>query len=163
MRTFTTATWQKLDALIDAGLACWCIEIEAKSGEAFHLCNNSRAISLNGISYRPYPFKLGEIADSSDGDLPETTLTLPDPLRVIAPYIEADSYDQGGVNAFLVYIDEAGTVTSIGYRAEWAMQSATEDGEKVTFALGQPNFMERPFPGERYIASERFPAMVPNQ
>lgn len=161
MRTLPADFYRILDRLIDAGVLAWAITIELTRGpaEALYLTNANRSFDRNGRTYLPFPVKLAEIADSGEGDLPTTVLTLSNVGRYPMPYVEARRFDQARVILELAYLPD---LTINVLRIDAYGQSATATPEAVNINLGSPNLFEQLYPGRRWIRAEAFPGIPRN-
>ena len=172
MRTLSTSIWTAFQKLIDDGLAVWLITIEIDPGpppEAFHLCSNNEALTLDERTYMPWPIAVAEIPEAGRGDLEECSITLANIHRMTGPYLEtgtslaAPPWDQCRVEMILAYKSNGGSVQATGIEFTFRIQATTETDDKVTLSLGQPNFLQTAFPWERYIRGDKYPAMPRNQ
>lgn len=159
MKTIPPGFYEQLDTLIHAGVLCWALTIELNNAEALYLTNNNRAFERHGQTYLPFPFKVGAIADSGDGDLPTTTLTLSNVGRFPMPYLEGGRFDGARVILEIAYLPDL-TIDILELEAFGQHATATE--EAVTVTLGQPNWFERLYPGIRWLRTERFPGIPRN-
>lgn len=159
MILMTPTTRAELDRMISRGVIAWCMELEAERGSAFHLTTNSAPITLGGVEYIPFDFRVGDLPSGGDGDLTETTITMANVGRIAMAYLESFAFDQGRITLTLVILppNDSPVTTQVVYR--YAIQTATATHTTITITAGQPNYMERPFPPERYIRSSKFPAL----
>ena len=159
MRTIPPGFYEKLDRLIDGGPLCWSLTIELRFGGAIYLTNSNRAFERHGQTYEPFPFKIGSIADSGSGDLPNTKLTLTNVGRFPMPFLEANRFDQARVIMELTYLLDLSLDI---LRLDAFAQHAVATANAVTISLGQPNWFDRLYPGIRWIRSEKFPGIPRN-
>lgn len=159
MRTIPAGFYEKLDLLVDQGVIVWALTIEFSNGEALYLTNNNRAFERNLQTYQPFPFKIGSLSDSGDGDLPQASLTLTNVGRFPMPYLEANRFDQARVIMELAYLPDLSLDV---LRLDAFAQNATATDQAVTIQLGQPDWFSRKYPGVRWIRSEKFPGIPRN-
>jgi uncharacterized protein DUF1833 len=157
MRTVPTAIYERLDALLDAGVLTWVVAVELTTGQAFYLTPNSEPVAYKGNTYLPFPMELGEFPDSAEGNLPRTQLAITNVGRLAMPYLEGSGWDQARVVFQLVYLPMP--TTDIGLRLDYTVQGAVATHETVTLPLGQPNFFDRPFPPHRFLRSAGYPGI----
>lgn len=159
MRTIPAGFYEKLDRLMDGGVIVWALTIELRFSEALYLTNNNRAFDRNARTYVPFPFKIGSLSDSGDGDLPQASLTLTNVGRFPMPYLESNRFDQAKVIMELAYLPDLALDV---LRLDAFAQNATATEEAVTIQLGQPDWFSRKYPGLRWIRDERFPGIPRN-
>lgn len=161
MRTIPQELYERLDKLLDSGLLSWVVAIELTTQRAFYLTPNNEPIRHEGVTFLPFPVKIGDFADSGDGDLPSTTISFTNVGGAIMPFLEAQGWDQARVIFKLVYVPEPDM--EVGVRIDLVVQGAVASHEAVTLHLAQPNYMDRPFPPIRFLRNEGFPGIPRNQ
>ena len=115
---------------------------------------NTENVTWDGETWTAAPFTLGDMQESSDGSIPNVTLTIWDIGRTITQYL--DDYD-GGVGATaIVYILHSSTLTDSPAIAElelnFSIISATIDSfNRISFSLGGENPTRYRCPPERYL------------
>ena len=168
MRTLHADIKTPLNALFQSKALVWLIAIELKgpSNQAFYLTNHSKHVTTNlpdanGIrakrTWMAYPMEIGEFPDSGTGDLPRTTLALANSPGFIMPILESGAWDQARVTFILVWLQDLSL--DIGLRIPFAIQGVVAKDDVITLSLGPANFFDRPFPPQRYIRSDGFPAI----
>lgn len=161
MKTITDHTRRHLQRLIDAGVIAWAVAIELfDADEAFYLTNDAAGFWHNGVWWDPYPIKISDIGDGRDGELPSTTLTIWNGTGVVMPYLEDRSWETAKITATLVLLPAADN--DLGHRYVFYAHGATATREAVSFRLGPARYLDRPFPPDRYVRSERFPGIRRN-
>lgn len=161
MRSIPNNIYRRLDRLIDEGAVAWAVTIELRSGEAIYLTSARRAFDRKGRTYYPFPLTIDEIADSGEGDLPSTTLTLDNTTRYAMTYLETPGLWNGArVIMELVLLDLASEDL---LRIDANIELATANDDAVTLTLGQPPLFDRPYPSRRWIRGTVYPGIPRNR
>jgi len=162
MRTLDTTIWRRLTPLIEAGTIVVAVIIEAAPGEAFYLVNNTRPMQIGTGYFRPWPVKLGPISDGGNGDLVQSSVTIANVWRLLVPYMQAETWDQGYCECIFAYkLHEEAAFKFMSW--PFRMQSLKADDDTITIGVGHPNYLDQEFPNERYIRSKRCPAIPRRQ
>lgn len=161
MRTIPQDLYTRLDALLEAGVLTWCVAIELGNGAAFYLTPHNQPVAYKGITWLPFPLRLGDFQDSGEGDLPSTSLSLSNIGRICMPYLEGDVWDQAHVRIELVYLPDP--TLEVGLRFDHVTQGAVATHENVTLSLAQPNYFAISYPPRRFLRSELFPGIIRNR
>lgn len=162
MRDFPTNLRDHLDRLIDDGTLAWVVAIEVKPGFAFFLTNNPTDIWYASATWQSFPIEFGDAKESGEGDLAASSITVSNIGNLPMPYLEAGDWDQGIVWRRLVWVaDPDGT--PIDFEQFYRMEGASATFNAVTVNLSAPNYLDRPFPGRKYIRDQGYPGILRNQ
>ena len=164
MFVFTKEIYERLDKLLDFSLFAWLMVIEMGDDTAFYLTANNESILHDGHTYQPYPMKLGPFGDSGEGNLPTTTVTLSNIGTIVTKHLEDDLWDQAPVFLLLIYKGDGtpGEKSVELLRWEFTLQAASTTHKNATLVLGQPNYLDTPFPPHRFLRETIFKAIPRN-
>lgn len=160
MRTVPQDLYAHLDALLDAGIVAWVVAIELTNGAAFYLTLNNEPVQYKGITWMPWPMKLGDFEGSGEGDLPGSTLTMSNVGRIAMTHLEQGGWDQADIRTELVYLPDP--TTQFPLQLHDVVQAAVATHENVTLSLAQPNYFQISFPPRRFLRAELFPGIPRN-
>ena len=161
MKEIPAESYRHLMTLIEDGTLSWCVAIEVAAGTAFYLTNHPKDIYFRGITWFAYPMEIGDQHDNGQGDLTSTTVTLSNVGRLPMSHLELGAWDQGKTTLLICFVNDPDGV-DIPIRLQYSITGAAANHDSVTLSLAQPNYLERPFPGSRYIRDQGFPGIVRN-
>lgn len=157
MRTIPATIWSDLNKLLSNKSVFWLAAIEAAPGSAFYLADSIESVVHKSRTWRPWPLRVSVIEQNAEADLRQTTLTVSNIHRILMPYLEAGSWKGGACSLLLAWSGDLTIET--GFQLDYEMQAVVAKGDAVSISLGHPNYLDRQFPGERYIRGEKFPAI----
>lgn len=132
----------------------WLYEIDVPTDPLtrYRLVKNTNGVSFRGFTYSPFPITHDVISRDSQGDLPETTLTVSNVTREVISTLE--NYD--GLIGQKVKIILAHSLAlgddgiPVGEEEFEIVQSAAND-EAVTLTLGTSNLFQQKLPKSRML------------
>lgn len=132
---------------------CWSIPLHLPPGPAgrpYLFATNYHSPLVLGVTYYPYPMKVGIVEEDSEGNLPTFELALSNHKRSIAEYFETvpskESMMGKGVTGFLVNVDTPGDFMTFGFEIE----QATLGDEWVVLRMESPRFFQHRIPQDRF-------------
>ena len=111
----------------------------------FYLVANNQETKLDGATYYPYPIRMGDFEETSEGNLPLFEVQLGNPSRLLSPYIEAG---KGFRNqrltaklAMTAHVDQGPILT---IESQIRTVTMTNDGVAFTCEAYNPNDLRVP-------------------
>jgi len=128
------------------------LEVIYPGEDPVRACSNNEVVTWNGESWPAYPFKLGDIEESKDGDQPSLSLEVNDLARIMIPEIEARG---GGVGAEawirIVHSKHLSNTTPEFEEMFEIVSVSIDSGYMIKFQLGIENLMTYRVPQNRYL------------
>jgi phage-related protein len=137
----------KKNALYQSGAVIELLEIQiSESAQTLRLTSNDEDVEWSGYTWTRFPFRGGEVSESSDGDLPRLDVQVSNVSRVMQGYIEQT--ENGLVGDTVIYrLVHSNHLDQDPYLTETFEIVGTRcDVVWVTFTLGAENFLFRRFP-----------------
>lgn len=128
------------------------VEVPTSPATRYRLAANPEPIVFNGQTYSPFPFTIGEIRTTGEGDIPVIDVTVQNASLVIGHAI--DEYDGlTGQPARVLFVNTADLLNPASVIAEDAtIQNASVSADAVTFTLSAYSLYQLPIPAQRYVA-----------
>lgn len=128
------------------------LEIDYPGEDTIRVVLNNESIQWNSQTWLPYPFKLGPIDDSKDGEVSEVTLTVFDFTRTLTPLIEEYGGGLGAEMTIRVVIADNLQETTPEFEITLEIIAADTDGQGgIQFTLGADNLINYRTPQDRYL------------
>jgi phage-related protein len=116
------------------------------------LVRNTDPVTFGGNVYEAFNFDIDSITESTTGALPNVVIRVSNVNRAVQGQLELYS---GGIGAqvVLTVVNAADLAGDPAQQYTWDILEATADEMWVTFTLGAPNPMRKPFPFGVYLRS----------
>jgi len=128
------------------------LKIEYPGEDPGHVCLNNESIVWNGNTWLPAIFKLSDLKETKDAEIPSVKLTVMDLQRNILPYIDRHN---GGVGATItIYVVHSAHLDNTTPELEEEMEVLSvkiDQNIKITFELGAENLLKLRIPKHRYF------------
>lgn len=153
-RQLTAALTEASGKLRDTSPWVWLFEVEVPTTPPtrYRVANNPTPIAFAGVTYSPFPFEVGEIRTTADGDIPVIDVTVDNAALIIGNAV--DQYDGlTGAPARLLIVNAADLTNPSSVIAEDAeVQSATVSARSVTFTLSAYSLYRLIIPAHRHVS-----------
>jgi len=157
VRSIPATIWSDLNKLLTEKAVIWLAAIEASPGSAFYLADHPSKVIHRGRTWRPWPISVSVIEHNAEADLRQATLTISNVHRILMPHLESGAWKGGACMLLLAWMGDL--TLNLGFELQYEMQAAVVTGRAASITLGHPNYLDRQFPGERYIRGQKFPAI----
>ena len=130
---------------------CWDFQLQknASVNTRAYLTGYPSIVTVNSLSFYPYPIEMGDIIETGDG-LPQMEVRLSNHGRVLAQYFEVVPEDEGIIGsvatAYLANLDDTTAFLTFSFE----VAGATLGDEWAVLRLEKANFFERLVPQDRF-------------
>lgn len=153
-RQLTASLTAAAGKLRDVSPWVWLLEIEIPTTPAtrYRLAANPEAIVFGGQTYSAFPFSVGEIQTTAEGDIPTVEVSVDNAVRAIGFAVE--QYDGlTGQKARLLVVNTSDLTNPASAIVEDVdVQSANVSGQSVTLTLAAYSLYRIMIPGHRYVS-----------
>ncbi len=127
------------------------LDITLPDSTVLYLVKNTEDIVFQARTYTAFPFELDPVSESSKGEIPALQLRMSNVTRVLEGYLE--ELDGAIGTTVLIRIINAAHLSEDFSELEMAydVTATNSDAQWITFSLGAPNPLRRPFPRKRYM------------
>lgn len=132
----------------------WLILLDFHIGDDEHVrvCHNNEDIIWDGETWLAYPFEIGDIEESKEGELPSVDLSIPDIERHLTPLIEDNSGGIGiVVDMMIVHSDYLNNTTPEYKETFEIVDCSINYNNVIKFSLGSENFTNYRSPKDMYL------------
>jgi hypothetical protein len=132
----------------------WLFDIPLAVSDALHvraaITPYPEPLTHLGVTYLPWPAKLGTIEEDLEGNIPQLALTLSNHGRMLMPYFMPEDRATGPVGRDLVVrLLKVDDLTQ-SWRFVWRIANAAADSKQVTLRLEPENWFEIDVPQDRF-------------
>ncbi len=131
-------------------LVLWQIDANKAGTKKYCLVAHDEEVEFDGVVYSPFPIVIGESSENSEGNLPQTNVTVVDVAREITADLKAANGFVGhNVKLIIVHkyhLDDPEAKSE----ATAKVLSCSRTQQNVSFRIGHTNFLGLPFPSERF-------------
>lgn len=127
------------------------LDIDLKNNDVIRVCYNNEDIYWNGNLYQAFPFKIGEVSETTDGSDPNVELKVNNTSRALSYYVESSG---GAVNmpvTLRVVNSENLNSTEAELEESFIVQKTSVAEDFVTFTLGAEYSARTRRPLNRYM------------
>lgn len=153
-RQLTASLTSAAGKLRDVSPWVWLLELEIPTTPPtrFRLASNPDPIIFAGQTYSPFPFSVGDIQTTAEGDIPTVEVSVDNAVRQIGFAI--DEYDGlTGQKARIMVVNTSDLSNPASAIVEDAdVQSASVSGQSVTLTLAAYSLYRIVIPGHRYVS-----------
>lgn len=153
--TISTDAIAEKNKLNASGAWILLLEILFTGEDPVRVCSNNEDVTWDGETWTAYPFKLGDIEESKDGDMPKTSLEISDLARSLTPIIEEYG---GGVGAQawvrVVHSDHLDNATPETEEMFEIVEVSIDAANNIKLSLGIENLMAHRIPQNRYLKNQ---------
>ena len=134
--------------------SAWLIllQITFSDNTILYLVRNNENITFQDNEYIAFPFELGDIKESSKGEIPSLSIKISNVTKAIQYYLEQFNGAIGSQIKIIVvnssYLSEDYSELELDYE----VTGASSNAQWVEFTLGIPNPLRKRFPLHRFIA-----------
>jgi len=132
----------------------WLVLLDFYITETDHVrvCKNNESVIWNGYTWLPYPFEVGEITESKEGELPTVDLNVPDIERRLTPIIEENDGGIGlAVDVIMVHSDHLDLSVPEFKETFEIVDCSIDYNNTIKFSLGAENFTNYRSPQNFYL------------
>lgn len=128
----------------------WLLEVSVSDTESARIANYQQNVTWNGDTYYSFPFSIGEIQQSAEGQLPTLNISVANVSREVQEILDAnDGLARQKVWLRLVHADHLANADAV-LEDRFTILQATANVNAVTFQLGRVDLFDLEVPRRRY-------------
>jgi lambda family phage minor tail protein L len=153
-RSLSASLIEASGKLRDTSPWVWLLEVEIPTSPPtrYRFAANPDAIVFAGQTYSPFPFAVGEIRTTAEGDIPTMDVTVDNAAPVIGFAVEEYAGLTGQPVRVMIVNAADLTNPSSSIVEEAEIQSASVSASAVTFTLAAYSLYRLIIPAHRYVA-----------